>query len=84
MIKIKIVYKAVKQKPEIREIELDKDYLHHVDDPHLGEAIIASIHQAENNREEIGGSIHHHVELYKKKVVEMRAYFVLWLKEHFS
>ena len=68
----------------IREIGLDKDYLHHVDDQHLGEAIIVSIHQAEKHREEIKISIHHHVELYKKKVVEKREYFVLWLKEQFS
>lgn len=68
----------------IRETQLDYDYLHHVGDERLGEHVIASLHLAIAQREEIAISIRQHVVVYKKKVEEMREYAISWLKEHFS
>lgn len=68
----------------IREIELAGDYLHHVDDPHLGEHITASLRKADEQREEIAKVIGRHLATYKDKTHNMTQFFTAWLNEHFS
>lgn len=68
----------------ISETELDENYLHHVTDAGLGEAIMASLQMADNHRDEIAGRIQRHQTDYESKVQEMSLFFVSWLKTHFS
>lgn len=68
----------------IREAELDGDYLHHVDDPQLGEHIVASLRKTDEQRDQIAEVIGRHLATYKDKNHGMTRFFTTWLNEHFS
>lgn len=66
------------------EAKLDRDYLHRVDDPQLGDLITASLHQADSHRKEIAGLIAGHLSDYKEKTHQMTQFFITWLNAQFS
>lgn len=68
----------------IRETELDRDYLHRVDDSQLGAVVIASLHMVDEHREQIAELINRHLAEYKNKTHLMTQFFATWLNERFS
>lgn len=63
----------------MHECELDRDYLHRVDDPHLGQRVAASLRLADAHREQIAGTIGRHLAQYKDKTKDMTHFFLVWL-----
>ena len=67
----------------MKEVELDKHYLHHATDENLEERIVASLQMAGEHEQEIGDTIRQHQAMYKNKTKAMSQYFEKWLKEQF-
>ena len=67
----------------MKEVELDKHYLHHATDENLEERIVASLQMAGEHEQEIGDTIRLHLAMYKNKTKAMSQYFEKWLKEQF-
>ena len=67
----------------MKEVELDKHYLHHATDENLEERIVASLQMASEHEQEIGDTIRQHLAMYKNKTKAMSQYFEKWLKEQF-
>ena len=67
----------------MKEVELDKHYLHHATDENLEERIVASLQMAGEHEQEIGDTIRQHLAMYKNKTKAMSQYFEKWLKEQF-
>lgn len=68
----------------MEEMELHRNYLHHVNDQQLADRITASLQHTEKHRTEIASTICHHLAIYKNKVEEMSKFFTTWTKESFS
>ena len=68
----------------IHETELDQDFLFHVDDPQLGQHVIAALHKADSQRQQIADLIGRHLVEYKDKTRQMTQFFTTWLNTRFS